>query len=456
MGQCSTLPAEGGRPSAASKFESYHQAREYAEQRHRLRDERQKESMDFNKLVPNDQYRDPEISKEHAAKILKEVHRLEAAAASSPTGSSALARQSRDPEAIRASESSDAMDMSDNANHNNTTNTREELPPLFQQPPPPPPENATRTRCYKLNLDSEIINLSSSQKQTICLGPFSEPPPFLTYSSSEDSEEGITPTQVAIQTAQIFRGITVGRDGTILSQNARATRSNRGKTQKKGEKSRQATKIDKAKDLVEETIATGKAPESDEPATMVSLVIVGEYDDMKQLVRDGSKKLRDAVGLPDEHLTSVNQARDSAVPLAQLPSISPRKRVSPSLVTSQRSAALQSPEKMHVRESLGGPVPQSAPPKLKSNPRDTRPGRREGSKMRLDTCSDFMDPRRAGVVGPDGEWSNAWNIWNCGGTGTVSPFQPTSPTEKAVVFEGREPQHSHHRREPPMTTTRAG
>uniref|UniRef100_A0A7S2YNC6 Uncharacterized protein n=1 Tax=Entomoneis paludosa TaxID=265537 RepID=A0A7S2YNC6_9STRA len=447
MGQCSTLPAEGTRPST-SKFESF-QARDpsYAEQRHRLRDERQKESLDFNKLVPNEQYQDPEMSKDHTTKLLKENRRLEGAIPS-PTASSTPPRQSRDPEAIRAaSESPVPMDTSD------VPNKREEIPAIFLQPLPPPPECATRTRCYKLNLDSEIIGLSSSQKQSICLGPFSEPPPFLTYSSSEDSEEGITQTTVAIQTAQIFRGITVARDGTILSQNARATRSNRGKAQKKGEKSRQATKIDKAKDLVEEIIATGKAPDSDEPATMVSLVVVGEYDDMKQLVRDGSKKLRDAVGLPDEHLTAVNQPRESAV--AQTPStgISPRKRVSPSLVTSQRNAALQSPEKMHVRDSSTGPVPQSAPPKLKSNPRDTRPGRREGSKMRLDTCSDFMDPRRAGVVGPDGEWSNAWNIWNCGGAGAVSPFQPGSPTE-AMVFEGREP-HSHHRRESPIATTRA-
>lgn len=450
MGQCSTLPAEGARASSVtSKFEAY-QARDpaFAEQRHRLRDERQKESMDFNRLVLPD--KDPEILKDHTTKTSKDTQRLEPMAVTAQTASSTPPRQSRDPEAICATSGSPVpMEIaSDNGNK------RDDLLPFFQQPPPPPPESATRTRCYKLNLDSEIIGLSSSQKQNLCLGPFSEPPPFLTYSSSIDSEDGIDSTEVAIKTAQIFRGITVGRDGTILSQNVRATRSNRGKPQqKKGEKSRQASKIDKAKDLVEETIATGKAPESDDPATMVSLIIVGEYDDMKQLVRDGSKKLRDAAGLPDEHLTSVNQLRESSIVQPPSTTISPRKRVSPSLVTSQRSAALQSPEKMHLRESVGGAVPQTALPKLKSNPRDTRPGRREGSKMRLDTCSDFMDPRRVGVVGPDGEWSNAWNIWNCGGAGNGSAFQPGSPTE-AVDFEGREP-HSHHNREGPTATTRA-
>ena len=45
---------------------------------------------------------------------------------------------------------------------------------------------------------------------------------------------------------------------------------------------------------------------------MVSLVIVGEYDEMKQLVRDGAKKLRDAEGLPDEALLAINRPRNTA------------------------------------------------------------------------------------------------------------------------------------------------
>ena len=164
---------------------------------------------------------------------------------------------------------------------------------------------ATRTRCYKLNLDSEILPHPSA-----FLGPFTEVPPPLTFSSSEESLDR-TPTEIAIRTAQIFRGITVAKDGTILSQNARATRSNKGQKNKKGEKSRQATKIDKAKDLVEETIATGKAPDSDEPANMMSLVPMGEYDEMKYLVRDGSKKLREASEHGDEVLLATNRSRGS-------------------------------------------------------------------------------------------------------------------------------------------------
>jgi hypothetical protein len=118
---------------------------------------------------------------------------------------------------------------------------------------PQPPDVAIRTRCYKLNLDSEIHHQSQ-----VCLGPFADAPPPLTYSASDDSSTFTNPIRVAVKTAQIFRGITVAKDGTILSQNARATRSSRGSKNKRGEKSRQATKIDKAKDLVEESILTGK------------------------------------------------------------------------------------------------------------------------------------------------------------------------------------------------------
>ena len=51
------------------------------------------------------------------------------------------------------------------------------------------------------------------------------------------------------------------KSGAILSQNARATRSRRaqgkGKEEMMGEKSRQAAKIDKAKDLVDEAAEGG-------------------------------------------------------------------------------------------------------------------------------------------------------------------------------------------------------
>lgn len=362
MGQCSTLPAEQA---------------EMREQSDRLNDTgRREQSLDFNVLIPTN---DP-VKKSKAPKM-----------SFTPIQDSP---QTREPEKV---EVDTPMDV----------DTRDEAAVSF----PLPPENAVRTRCYKLNLDSEISGFTTSIRQQTSLGPFSEPPPLLTYSSSEDSSEEATETAVAIQTAQIFRGITVSRDGTILSQNARATRSSRGSKTKVSEKSRQAAKIDKAKDLVEDC--------SD--AKLVSLLVVGEYDDMKHLVRDGSRKLREAEGLPDEALFSVNRSRamKSKSPTAQA-------RVTAASTPTRRRRSTASPS---ATTSVASPkaFPQSAPPKLKSNPRDTR--RKDGLRLRLDSCNDFMERRG------DDDWSQPWNIWNCGGGGTVSPLQPSSPNRANA--EGR-------------------
>jgi hypothetical protein len=79
----------------------------------------------------------------------------------------------------------------------------------------------------------------------------------LQVSESSDSQNE---TSVAISTARIFRGITVDRNGVILTQNARAMRSRKsGDKNKLGEKSRQAAKIDKAKDLIDEVLENGGA-----------------------------------------------------------------------------------------------------------------------------------------------------------------------------------------------------
>jgi len=413
MGQCSTLPAEG---RGTSTSVAYQDSADMRQERHRLKDDGRKESLDFNKLISPEHIVQQEAPKQQAMK-----RSYSPARNADVTMDSQQQPQTRDPEQHPQDDTDQPEPME--------IDSREDAPASVPQPP----EAAVRTRCYKLNLDSNVIGLPSSQKQHLWLGPFTETPPQLTYSSSEDSSEGTNNVAVAIRTAQIFRGITISRDGTILSQNARATRSNRGNKTKRGEKSRQAAKIDKAKDLVEETIQTGKAPDSDTPANMVSLVIVGEYDDMKHLVRDGSKKLRDASELPDEALYSVNKPRATSQrsSLNGSSSSNAKMRVSPSLVNSQRAAALRSPDKIQVAA-----LNQSAPPKLKSHPRDNRSGRREdrtGMRMRLDGC-------HPGVAAGDGDWSHAWNIWNCGGTGTVSPQQPSSPkdTSSKAVFEGRE------------------
>lgn len=202
------------------------------------------------------------------------------------------------------------------------------------------PDSAVRTRCYKLNLDCKVKGSSA--------GPFAETQPYLTYSSSTDDDSVGSPTSVAIQTAQIFRGIRVDHTGTIVSQNARATRSSRGKVHKRGEKSRQAAKIDKA--------VHGDSTQ------LVSLVPVGEYDDMKQLVRDGSRKLREAAGLSDSALLVLNRHRKN----------------------SQHNS--------HSQHHPSYPTTGSHRP-IKQHPRDSK---RKTKNMTNDE-EDF-----------------SWNIWNCG------------------------------------------
>lgn len=310
---------------------------------------------------------------------------------------------------------------------------------------PQPPDIAKRTRCYKLNLNADIHSVSPSY-----VGPFGDVPPPLTFSTSEDSSVDVTTTQVAIGTAKIFRGITVGKDGTILSQNARATRSNRGSKNKKGEKSRQASKIEKAKDLVEESILTGKAPDSDDPANMTSLVVMGEYDDMKHLVRDGAKKLRDATDISEDALLASNHNREG------MSLRSPRKRISPNHVGGHRGSALQTPNKIRP---MG--LSQSAPQKVKGS-RD-----RPSSRKYADDNSRFRDTPGYNDSSPsnhgDGDWSNTLSfsrgfhsIWNCGGvrgddSGTASIVQVSNPRDgkshsmgggatspNRRVFEGRD------------------
>ncbi len=88
----------------------------------------------------------------------------------------------------------------------------------------------------------------------------------LHVSISDESDRNVDPTTIAISTANIFRGIVVDRNGLITSMNSRAMRSMKGKNNgaaggenkmKIGEKSRQAAKIAKAKDLIDVVMENG-------------------------------------------------------------------------------------------------------------------------------------------------------------------------------------------------------
>jgi hypothetical protein len=196
---------------------------------------------------------------------------------------------------------------------------------------------------------------------------------------------------------------------------------------------------------------------------MTSLVIVGEYDEMKYLVRDGSKKLREAAELPDGSLFAINRTRGGTAVTQNLSTtlLSPRKRVSPNYVVSQRAAVLHTNTKL--RSAI---LPQTAPPKLKSHPRDRPSSRKnsdENTRNRDSTGihGEAEHSRQSTTTAGDGDWSNALSfsrgfhsIWNCGGTGeetgTISPTQVVSPKDGKShamgvapapyrpVFEGRD------------------
>lgn len=350
-------------------------------------------------------------------------------------------------------------------------------PPMDEAPLPPPPAGAVRTRCYRLNLDAPVI-LSPTHDH---LGPMPYEPPahLLPQYNTNKYHGGIDrmpsaesankdPTQVAINTARIFRGITVDKNGLILSQNARATRSSRGKEKsKQAAGSRQQEKINKAKDLVDESNGGG-GKENDK--SMVSLVIVGEYDEMKQLVRDGAKKLRDADGLPDEALLSINRPRQygrrsadqmsSGVGMSHVNSSSSRKRFSS---PSHAQSVPESPDnRSWSRNRMGssGGVTQNVlsgvPPKLKGHPRDRPSSRRMTSAG--DTSNDSNgNGRYSGSEkcndmsifgGGDSDWGQALgfskgfdSIWNCGATaksaGSPNNKKPTSSGGRSASRSSR-------------------
>jgi len=290
---------------------------------------------------------------------------------------------------------------------------------------PPPPEGSVRTRCYRLNLDAPVTLSAHEQKlqQDVEVGPIVyEPPMHLlpkgkqnelqkvfrniiqipSNDPSASAEDSKSSTEMAIDTALIFRHLDVDEKGRIINKNERATRSDerkegkspknfqshrkkaaaekRGKINKKplmkeigdeieeinsaldpsvvhyvsseekedenhAEPSRQQMIIENARSAVDKadekenektkednnksnnneksqsphnsnanntTKQSSLSSSSDDnDSKMLSLVIIGEYNEFKHLVRDGVKNLHDAEGLPDEALLAINRPRSS-------------------------------------------------------------------------------------------------------------------------------------------------
>ena len=119
------------------------------------------------------------------------------------------------------------------------------------------------------------------------------------YDGNVDFGKGhtTTPLQAAIQTADIFNGIVVGKDGVLLSQNERAETVLLGKMITKGQ-SRQAVKIEQMLDATDcgsihlkdrREIEQDRKTSSPTPQL---LIVRGRFDDFNRLISEGAEILR--------------------------------------------------------------------------------------------------------------------------------------------------------------------
>lgn len=266
-----------------------------------------------------------------------------------------------------------------------------------------------RARCYRLNLEKPFditkcvspLGKNAGFSSRDYSGPIHEadlppvqgpveyhPPPHLATPSVGDlmanlqvskSEDSVSETTIAITTAEIFRGITVDRKtGLITGMNSRATRSRKDKGKNmQGEKSRQAAKIDKAKDLIDDVVENGGGDtmgnEENDPSKILSLFIMGEYEELNDLVLDGSKKLRDYKSQPDEVLARMNRPQPLGYNQSSdnhhinFPSSPANASLGSSLTSfSSRKRGFS---KDRVRQKFNI-MPKSAPPKIKPHSRD--------------------------------------------------------------------------------------
>mmetsp|Transcript_20753 Transcript_20753/g.29591 ORF Transcript_20753/g.29591 Transcript_20753/m.29591 type:complete len:567 (+) Transcript_20753:168-1868(+) len=254
-----------------------------------------------------------------------------------------------------------------------------------------PPESAVRTRCYRLNLNTDLFtttnslialggttaaNINTPASPTIVSGPFrcdghaalgdrtvDAVSTYVGFSPSLDDSIADDHRDNTVSTARIFRGLTVNNDGSIVSHHHRS----KGAGPKRDEKSRQSAKIDKAVEMAEDavrkgetkqikTLSSGSRDDAECENKMISLVIFGEYDDMKGLVRDGAKRLKENQNALDEALWALNKQRIA----------------NNNMMNSNMSEDWGNSGQDYQRKN-GKIIPGATPPKLHRHPRD-RPG----------------------------------------------------------------------------------
>jgi hypothetical protein len=140
---------------------------------------------------------------------------------------------------------------------------------------------------------------------------------------------------------------------------------------------------------------------------MISLFVLGEYDDMKCLVIEGASTLKDN-SIPDELLLKANI---------------PRRNRSCSTVgvgLEHTSSTLSTPGRPMTPLKRSGSIPripQSCPPKLKTHPRDLSRTRRnefvfdlEKSSISKQSCNDLIETLLN--CGPTGKSMESRNVEN--------------------------------------------
>jgi len=152
-------------------------------------------------------------------------------------------------------------------------------------------EATARTRCYKLNLDAPVV-LSPTQHN---LGPFPHEPHdpsrsdnqsklgsrLLTLDDDISTEFNDESSIAQLNNSRIFR-----------DADKNSTSPSRSKYLSKHRKQK-CYKINKAIGIVDGKIEADRKKNNNEGSNLLSLVVIGEYNDMKHLVRDGPKQLRE-------------------------------------------------------------------------------------------------------------------------------------------------------------------
>lgn len=214
--------------------------------------------------------------------------------------------------------------------------------------------------------------------------------------------------------------------------------------------------------------------DENDPSKILSLFIMGEYEELNDLVRDGSKKLRDYKSQPDEVLVQMNRPRPSNYNQNQ--SSSNSRLNFPTSPTNSHGSSLTSFSsrkrgfsKERVRQKFNI-LPKSAPPKIKPHSRDGPSKRQVGGGASVTSGNTshshtyYSSPRQPSYQAHPGN-NNNWgmdvddqtdanfahcnlksdwhdiffhnSLWNCGNVNAATSSTPNqSPRNQGYNYGG--------------------